>query len=272
MAICLLNLNCGVRIRSVATTTMGNNLDYKIVKPDKSIADFAGSSWFLHNQSDTNIETTGLPDGLIDILLFRSAEQPFSIAQLGGLTQYEQATVPAGSLIFCISFKLLAVEYIFREAISDIVNGGKLLPTDFWGFAESDLTDFDLFVEKATRKIQSLLPKEIDDRKRKLFELIYATNGAITVKELSEKVFWGSRQINRYFNRQFGLSLKTYCNILRFRASLEHIAVGKLFPEENFSDQNHFIKEVKKFSGVVPKELSQNKNDRFILLSAIRQK
>jgi len=250
---------------------MNNGLQYKIIKPGKPLSDFVDSFWFLHNQSDTEKDTTGLPDGLIDILLFKSAAEPFHIVQLGGLTQHEQAKVPANSLMFCISFKLPAVEYIFGETIANIVNSGKFLPANFWGFTENDMLNFEHFVEKATQKIQSLLPQQIDERKRKLFELIYATKGAITVKELSEKVFWSSRQINRYFNQQFGISLKAYCNILRFRASLEHIANGQLFPEENFFDQNHFIKEVKKFSGVVPKELSQNKNDRFILLSAIKQ-
>lgn len=251
---------------------MSNDLEYKIVKPGKQLSDFVDSFWFLHNQSDVPKDTTGLPDGLVDVLLSKSDTDPFSIAQLGGLTQYEQAKVSANSLIFCISFKLLAVEYIFKENISDIVNSGRLLPEGFWGFTETDMLNFDHFVEKATQKIISLLPEEIDERKRKLFELIYSAKGAITVKELSKKVFWSSRQINRYFKQQFGLSLKAYCNILRFRASLEHIAKGQLFPEENYFDQNHFIKEVKKFSGVAPKELSKNKNDRFILLSAIRQK
>jgi AraC-like DNA-binding protein len=79
------------------------------------------------------------------------------------------------------------------------------------------LKDFVLFCEKASLKIQSLLPKDIDERKRKLFEWIFTTNGEISVKELSEKLFWSERQINQYFNHQFGLSLKAYCNILRFR-------------------------------------------------------
>ena len=250
---------------------MDKDLTYKIIKPAKPLSDFVESFWFLHNQSGSSKETTGLPDGLIDISLSRSAEESFRIVQLGGLTQHEQAVIPAGCLIFCISFKLLSVEYIFREPIADIIDSGRILPDDFWGFSENDLQDFDLFVEKATQMILAFLPKEIDERKRKLFELIYAANGAITVKELSEKAFWSSRQINRYFNQQFGLSLKAYCNILRFRASLNHIVNGKLFPEENFTDQTHFIKEIKKFSGVVPKELSKNKNDRFILLSAIKQ-
>lgn len=250
---------------------MDNRLQYKIIKPPELLSDFVDSFWFLHNQSDTGKDTIGLPDGLIDILFFKSAKEPFRIVQLGGLTQHDYAEIPANSLMFCISFKLLAVEYIFGQTTADIVNSGRFLPDGFWEFTETDMRDFERFVKKATQKIKSLLPQEIDERKRKLFELIYATRGSITVKELSEKVFWSSRQINRYFNQQFGISLKTYCNILRFRASLDHIANGRLYPEENFFDQNHFIKEVKKFSGVVPKELSQNKNDRFILLSAIKQ-
>jgi AraC-like DNA-binding protein len=100
--------------------------------------------------------------------------------------------------------------------------------------------------------------------------LIYTSKGEMSVNELAEKVNWSSRQINRYFTKQLGLSLKAYSTILRFRASLEHIAQGRLFPELNYTDQNHFIKEVKKFSGVAPKELSQNKNDRFILLSVLK--
>jgi AraC-like DNA-binding protein len=251
---------------------MDNDLEYKFIKPGKPLSDFVESIWYLHNRSDQAKETTGLPDGLIDLILFKSASEPFRIVQLGGLTQPEQAAIAPNSLMFCISFKLLAVEYIFHEPIAGIINSGRILPNDFWNFNENDLSDFNLFCEKASQIILSRLPEEIDERKRKLFELIYTSKGATTVKELSQKVFWSSRQINRYFNQQFGLSLKTYCNILRFRASLDHIAKGKLFPEENFADQTHFIKEIKKFSGVVPKELSKNKNDRFILLSAIKQK
>src|SRR6202007_845175 len=109
----------------------------------------------------------------------------------------------------------------------------------------NDLQDFDLFCKKASQKIQSLLPEETDNRKRKLFDLIYSSKGSLTVKELSENVYWSSRQINRYFNQQYGISLKEYCSILRFGTSFKHISEGKLFPEQNFTDQNHFIKEIK---------------------------
>lgn len=249
---------------------MDKDLEYKIVEPDESLADFVDSFWFLCNKSGSDKRTIGLPDGRVDLMLFKSDAEPFQIKLIGvGTRQHEQGLIAARSLRFAVSFKLLAVEYILRETIAGIVNYGKLLPVDFWDFSAADLEDFDAFCEKSSRKIRTILPAEIDNRKRKLFELIYSSKGELTVKELSEKSFWSSRQINRYFNQQFGISLKAYCNVIRFRASLDHLAKGKLFPEQDFTDQNHFIKDVKKFSGVTPKELSRNQNDRFILLSTL---
>jgi len=252
--------------------TMDNDLYYKFIKPDKSLADFVESLGMFHNQSDEAKEVVVMPDGRIDLFFSQFASEPFHVTLIGLETVPEQRSIPPQTLTFVISFKPLAVEYILHTSIADLLNSAKDFQNDFWNFNADDLKDFDTFFKKASQKIKELLPKETDERKRKLFGLIYSSNGEMSVKELSEKVFWSSRQINRYFNQQFGLSLKAYCNILRFRASLEHIAQGKLFPELNFTDQTHFIKEIKKFSGVVPKELAKNKNDRFVLLSILKQK
>lgn len=249
---------------------MHNDLEYKSAKPSQDLSDFVDSFWCMHHKSEKALETIGLPDGRIDLSLILTPENSFRIRLLGlGTQQYEKGIIPANSLTFVISFKLPAVEYVFHESVAALVNSGKVLENNYWDFNENDLENFELFCEKASLKINSLLAKEIDNRKKKLFDLIYKTNGSLSVKELSEESNWSSRQINRYFNHYFGISLKAYCSILRFRASLEHIAKGKLFPEENFTDQNHFIKEIKKISGSLPKELFQNKNDRFILLSAL---
>ncbi|RZK21378.1 MAG: AraC family transcriptional regulator [Pedobacter sp.] len=250
---------------------MTSGIYYKQVKPDESLSDFVESFWMLGNDSGNDKETVGLPDGRIDLFFIKSDDQSFKIVLLGLGTQYHaEGIIPAESLRFAVSFKLLAVEYVFHETISDIVDKGKILSHDFWDMNLDDLDSFESFCEKASHQIKSRIPKEIDLRKSKLFDFIHNAHGSITVKELSEKVGWSSRQMNRYFNQQFGISLKLFCNILRFRASLEHIVKGKLFPELNFTDQTHFIKEIKKFSGVVPKELFKNNNDRFILLSSLK--
>lgn len=88
----------------------------------------------------------------------------------------------------------------------------------------------------------------------------------------SKQVFWTSRQINRYFKDRFGIPLKSYCKILKCFASFNHIKKGQLYPEQNYFDQSHFIKDLKKHTGNNPTELFENKNDRFLQLATMTEK
>lgn len=248
---------------------INNDIAYQFITPDKSLSDFVDRFWMLHNHSDSDKEVVILPEGRVYLFFTRSLTDPFHCKLSGIGTQPERSTIKATRTTFAISFKPLSVEYILKDSISELLNKAKNLANDFWGFTSTDLEDFDLFRKKATQQIKSILPKETDHRKHKLFDLIYSSNGSLSVAELSEKVFWGSRQMNRYFNQQYGISLKTYCNIVRFRASFGHIKEGILFPQQNFSDQAHFIREVRKLAGVNPKQLVLNQNDRFIQFSTL---
>jgi AraC-like DNA-binding protein len=247
---------------------MNNNLDFKLLKPDKSLEDFVYCFSSLQNLTGLT-DGVIIPNGRIDLVFSRNNAQQFQVALIGLETKPKLIPDQPVSSFFSISFNPLAVEYILQESIAAIRDKGRLLPNDFWGFDTNDLNDFDAFCIKASERIRSLMPAEIDERKRKLFDQIFSTNGEIPVQELSEKIFWSQRQISRYFQQQFGISLKAYCNILRFQASLPHIKAGKLYPQLNFTDQSHFIKEIKKLSGVSPKELSKNQNDRFLQFLAI---
>lgn len=111
--------------------------------------------------------------------------------------------------------------------------------------------------------------KGIDIRKQNLFNLLYQTNGEQTVEYYSQQVLWSSRQINRYFNDRFGLPLKSYCKILKCFASYKHIKKGQLYPEHNYFDQSHFIKDLKKQTGSKPTELFENINARFLQLTTM---
>ncbi|MBL1222522.1 AraC family transcriptional regulator [Chryseobacterium sp. L7] len=252
---------------------MNDEFYCKFIKPDRSLDSFVENIGMFHNPTDKPKEVVIMPDGRVDLFFMRSGtDDPFSVFLIGLETEPEERVIPPETIAFAVSFRPLAVEYILQTSIADLLNSGKNLPVDFWNLEPADLGSLEAFQQKVCSKITELLPEKTDERKLKLFDLIYSSNGEMSVKELSEKTVWSSRQINRYFNEYLGLSLKAYCTILRFRASLEHIAEGKLFPELNFTDQTHFIKEIRKFSGVAPKELSKNKNDRFILLSVLKQK
>jgi AraC-like DNA-binding protein len=247
-------------------------IQYNIIQPDLALSGFVESFWMLENVSATAHEIVVLPDGRFDIIFSYSGNESHDVVLRGLDTLPAQNSIPPQTVMFAVSFKLLAIEYLLDIKAASVLNEGALLPPDFWDIERNDLNDFEAFCKKVSVKMISQIKPDIDSRKQKLFEMIYTSNGALSVKELSEKVYWSSRQINRYFREQFGISLKAYCNILRFKASLQHIKEGKLYPEQDFADQNHFIKEIKKFSGVVPKELFKNQNDRFILLSTLQVK
>jgi AraC-like DNA-binding protein len=250
---------------------MNNGIKQHVIKPDNSLADFVYCFSSIKNLSDIN-EGVIIPNGRIDLSFYKTINNQLCVSLIGLETKPKLLHKQTITDFFAVSFNPLAVEYILNHPIAELLNSDRVLPNDFWGFGIEDLNDFDVFCKKITLKIQSLLSSKIDERKRKLFELIYAANGEINIKEISEKISWSSRQINQYFNQQFGLSLKVYCEIIRFQASLNHIKEGKLFPQLNFYDQSHFIKEIKKLSGVSPKELSKNQNSRFLQFSVIDPK
>jgi len=241
---------------------MNDALQFQLSYPDQSLSDFVYCFSSLQNFSNQQ-QAVIIPNGKIDLIFSKIDDDNLQIALLGLETKPKYANVEVNNF-YSVSFHPLAIEYLFSFAIAELIDTGKLLPSDFWNFSIHDLDNFEGFCKKMTEKIHSFLPEKIDERKRKLFHFIFASNGEISISELAQKVFWSQRQINRYFKLQFGLSLKSYCKILRFQASLPHIKKGELYPKLNFTDQSHFIKEIKQFAGVSPKELHKNKNDRFL--------
>lgn len=249
---------------------MQEKLTFKLVEPDRSLADFVYCFSSLQNISHQN-NAVVIPNGKVDLIFSKLNDNTFTVALLGLETKPKSINHEVSNF-FAVSFNPFAIEYIFNDSIADILNSGKKLESNFWEITADDLNDFDNFCEKITQKISEILPNKTDERKLRLFQLIFESNGEIPIKEICEKISWSPRQINRYFNQQFGLSLKAYCKILRFQASLGHIKDGELYPQLNFTDQSHFIKEIKQLSGVSPKELHKNENDRFLQFLVYSQK
>jgi AraC-like DNA-binding protein len=247
-------------------------LEYRTAPPAPKLAEFVESFWLLHNHSDAAQAVALVPDGRPDLVFADAANEPYHVVLLGLDNQPSAPLIPPRARMLAVSWKLLAVEYLLPMRIADLLQTGTYLPNDYLGMTVSDLADFDGFCAKVSGQLLRQLPTSIDARKRNLFSLLYASGGALTVEALADAAGWSSRQINRYFQQMFGLSLKAYCNILRFRASFPQLKAGKLFPEQNFTDQAHFIREIKKYAGVVPKELARNQDDRFIQFATLPKK
>jgi len=243
-----------------------NSLEHKIQLPHTSLSEFAERFWMVKNTSKEDHQIVVVPDGRIDLMFTITGNESFASNIIGIEREPSQHTVTKGTIIMGVGLKLLAVEYCLKYSIAPILGKMMQLITPDTGVIETDLHDFNSFCHKIESTFTLLIPQTIDERKQVLFQLLYDTQGSLKIQEYAEKCFWTSRQINRYFTEWFGLSLKEYCNILRFKASVSHIKEGDFFPEQNYSDQPHFIREVKKFTGVTPKELFKRQKDRYIQL------
>jgi AraC-like DNA-binding protein len=247
-------------------------MKYCEIKSDGFLANFIKCFWEFQN-SKTEIEYTILPDGYFDLIIELVNGSLKNIIVTGVWTKPVNVKIPKDTKLFAVRFKLLAAEYLFKQEIKSILNTAAVLPLNFWQINTINFSNFEktasIFSNNLNLSLKHL--NEIDSRKINLFELIYKNNNC-NVAELSEKVFWSSRQINRYFTKQFGFPIKTFLNIIRCNTSFANIAKGEFFPTKEFFDQSHFIKQVKKYTGATPKELSKNKNDRFLQLATIRKK
>lgn len=238
--------------------------------PDSLSQLWIDSLWRVHNPTDTSQPICVLPDGRIDIHFTVSSTEPFQCELAGIDADPFSVEIPPHSTMCAVSFHLLAVEYILQKPLAWLTNARLQLDNTVWGVAREDLDNFEQFTDKILNKLKMYSNIQADPHKQRMFEALYKHHGNISVSELARLSNWSSRQINRYFNHWFGVSLKTYSSILRFRQSLSHIKAGNLYPESQFADQSHFIKEIKKFSGHTPKELHKNRDDRFIQLLVLK--
>jgi AraC-like DNA-binding protein len=249
-------------------------MKYTEIHPEQALSDFVKCYWWFDNPVSQPVNHTILPDGNFDLIVFFKNYQLEGIILTGLWTKPVDVSIDPLSQLFGIRFKPLAAKDVFHRSLSTIRDSHDKLDTGFWHIDHLDFAEFEKTAERLNIFLCSLAgnKQHVDQRWRRLFQLLEDTNGALPVEEYAQRVFLTSRQINRYFSSNFGLSLKTYCNILRCFASFEHIKGGRLFPEQAFYDQSHFIKELKKHTGSTPTSLYQNKNDRFLQLTTLKKK
>ncbi len=244
---------------------------YEEAEPDPLLADFVKRFWRFSNPTASDKPYTILPDGYFDLIVKVRDKTIVSVSLFGLCSKELAVSVPAYTTVLGVCFKPLAADYILHQPIADILNGTKILLNNFWGVDAMPLNNFENWTAQITDRMLLELRKNtpVDTRRQAIFTLLFESNGMLTVKELADKLCWNSRQINRYFTDRFGLSVKAYGNVLRCFAAYTHIRAGNLFPTADFYDQSHFIKEIKKHTGVRPGALYQNENDRFLQFSTL---
>jgi AraC-like DNA-binding protein len=247
-------------------------MDYKETHINGILNSFINYFWkYEHIQKDK--EYTILPDACFDLVFDYEKKVLKNIYLTGIWTEPIKVTVTKGTTLYAIRFKIIAAEYLFSRELKTLLNNMVQLPIDYWNISLGKCVDFEKFTDDLSERMLNIIHQQpnMDLRKLKLFELIYS-GGYQNVKELSEIIAWSSQQINRYFNKQYGFPLKTFLNIVRCTTSYQDIANGRLYPKKEYTDQAHFIKEVRKYTNNSPRQLLKNENDRFLQLLAFKTK
>ena len=252
---------------------MNNSPIYRHFDPIPKLNELVHSFWMHANISD-EIETfTFAPDGYFKIIIYYRNNEIIRYFQTGILSKSGTFHIPPKTIGFGCRFKILAPEYLFNKRIANIHNKEKPLSLDYLNMRKFDFESPRKLKEHWEKELLKIMPqKDISNHKLRLSELIYQTRGTLSVTEISNQIYWEKRQINRYFNKNLGLSLKTYLNIQRAYDAYFNIRKGNLKPSLAFYDQPHFIKEIKKHTGVSPKKVFNSLEEVFKQIHLIKKK
>ncbi len=246
---------------------------YRQIKPIKKLENLVHSFWMHRNATDQPEYMTVVPDSFLKIIFFVENGKVTRYFMAGLFIHEINYIIPPHATLYGCKLKILAPEFLINQEMASFLQDLKQLNLSYLNLKHFDLSTFENIVQQwqiELLKIKSL--KEIPANKLRLSQLLDKMKGDITAKEVSEQVFWTNKQINRYMNKNVGVSLKKYLNIQKAYYSYSQIMDGRLFPEKYYFDQAHFIREIKKHTGETPKKLNKGQNDRFIQMKRMTKK
>lgn len=110
--------------------------------------------------------------------------------------------------------------------------------------------------------IEQLKDIETDKLIVEAVKLIYQTNGAIRIKELTEKLLISQSPFEKRFRKVVGITSKKFASVVRFNTVMNSLGTTKTLTEicyeNNFFDQAHFIKNFRQFTGDTPENFKRS--------------
>lgn len=253
---------------------------FKRISPPEDLNDLIECYWVAENNDPTPTEEKIIPDGFPEIIFHYG--DPYLI-QLKGQWDVQSKTLFAG--------QITGHFYLKNSGISGVL-GIKLrptAPTRLYGLPAEKYTDKvvdlakvhqltndflnDLDVLQGYGEMVSRLnhyfrnlPLIAGERSiDKAVEMIFKSNGIISINELCSSVYVSERQLERLFKQYVGLSPKFYCRIVRFNYIFQCIQKDDftwidIVHRAGFYDQSHFIRNFRNFTGEEPSSYLFEKN------------
>jgi len=244
-------------------------ITYREFTPDSRLKDYIKAYWYFNIRTNSLKPIDILPDGCFDLLIIIQNKQIVNTRLTGVWNQSVTVNYTDDTEVIGIRFKPLSIGSLFNFEVEGYVNQSM----DFFLYdihlnsqiildSLSCLPDLLVsYLNACFLKI--LLPHKTDLRLKKCFDLVEASTGCVSVKNISDTIGLSTRQLHRHVTRMIGIGLKDYAKIIRFKNTLSAIR-NNPSDYQCYYDQSHFIRDVKQFTGLTPDKLALNENDRFV--------
>ena len=231
-----------------------------------------------HQGGPENIKLPFFADGYPGIIYIQSEKGVLLPPKkaLSSFFLYGQMIAPFELLISAPYLMIVFQLYPFAPKLLFDVDPNTLnddcydLPTMKWRGPENPLdvliaaSDISLQTEIIAKFLTELAVEKGMDEYREIqraIQTILDHRGIITVNELAKRLNTTERTLRRKFNQYIGISPKKFAKIIQFQTSLGQIFTGDFSKltdvvyENGYTDQSHFIRNIRKFTGKKPLQL-----------------
>lgn len=244
----------------------------KAFTPISSLVPYIKAFWFVEGDvGNERMDYQLFADPLPELVFhyknrFTGQEGPQPTVQLHGhTTAYESLSTIGSFGIFGVYLYPMALPVFFGLSAKELCSDSFSL-TDVLGVSGRILTEQILGAKDneerlllATKFFVARLPrKPLDDRINHFLHYMALRKGQINIGTLADRHGLSLRQVERRFKEEIGFSPKLMARLMRFHHSINEGPkikapnMAQLALELGYSDQAHFSKEFKLFSGINP--------------------
>lgn len=197
--------------------------------------------------------------------------QPIVPVLYGQMTSYGKVIVEGNVKLIFVIFTALGLNIFLKDDASLVTD--KIIPLeslekshlkkiinfnfDELGSLESNILDLD---ESLKACFLSDPPVTENSQLQETLEFLVKNKGKLTIQELADRAGVTTRTLEMQFKKSIGLTPKTYSRIVRFNSLIRQlnetpkIDSFEWIEKYGYTDQSHFIKDFKDFTGMSPKK------------------
>ena len=96
--------------------------------------------------------------------------------------------------------------------------------------------------------------------------MIISRGGLVSVRELSQNVYYSERHLGRIFGEYIGVNIKLFARLVRVNTAIRmlrnsHYSITQAYLKTGYYDMPHFIHDFKSICGITPQEYRENSSD-----------